>query len=79
MRCQCVGANGTPDARDAVTTEDADQASAAVLNLRLDCVASRSYFLSDQGSGEAATAGRQSVLPAGLGSLPCLIATQPTA
>ena len=33
MRCQCVGANVSPDARDAVTGDDADQASVAVVSM----------------------------------------------
>jgi hypothetical protein len=31
MRCQCVRARTIPDVSDAVTSDDADQASAAVL------------------------------------------------
>jgi len=35
VRCQCVGAND-PDSSDAVTSDDADQASVAVLSRHVD-------------------------------------------
>ena len=45
MRCQCVGTRTIPDVSDAVTSDDADQASAAVLAAKYWAALSRQSHL----------------------------------